>query len=51
MFDLFRFITLRPPEKKGAADTISMEPETNLTAQLWQDRASDSPRKRQLRRR
>jgi hypothetical protein len=46
MFDLFRFIMLRPPEKKDAADTISMEPETNLTAQLRQDRASDSPRTR-----
>src|SRR5215510_14287314 len=46
MFDLFRFIMLRPPEKKDAADTISLEPETNLTAQLRQARASDSPRVR-----
>ncbi|HSE42270.1 MAG TPA: hypothetical protein VLH08_16010, partial [Acidobacteriota bacterium] len=43
MFDLFRFVMLRPPEKNGTDDTIQINQESDFILQMQQAHDSDSP--------
>lgn len=43
MFDLFRFVMLRPPEKEEAANPISINAESDLLARLRAEHNSGAP--------
>lgn len=45
MFDLFRFVALRPPEPADTADAIELRADTPLLSEMRQALAGPSPRK------